>query len=251
MSFDPKAYPVRFSNLKHIDNSPAHYLHALRNRTDTPVMRRGRLVHAMLLGGIQEWVGFDGDKRSGKEWKAFDEANQGAEVYTNPEWELAEKIADAVRAEPDAMAVLQGEREKELAFKLADRACGARLDVLGPDYATDLKVVSNGHPKAFRYMVKKMAYHAQVAWYMNAAEIVTKRPMKYGYLVQVEAKPPFCVSPLRLKASSIELGHRIWRTWYETLRNCEESNDWPGYVRGMTDFDVEDEWDIGEGVELA
>ena len=88
--------PVRFSNLRLMAKSPAHYRAALDGeREDTLAMRLGRLVHALVLGG--DYLVWDGTRR-GKEWDRFAEENAGREIVTASELAQAEPVAAAVSA---------------------------------------------------------------------------------------------------------------------------------------------------------
>ncbi len=242
--FDYKSVPVRFSRLKNIGRSPAHYLYSIRYETpDSATMRQGRLVHAMLLGGLDGWVSYPGERR-GKDWTAFKEAHVGVEVTTDKEWSVASEIAAAVLADSEAMGHLDGEHEVPLEFDYDGRACTARLDVLKPNGVTELKVTGNGHPDAFFRTAMKLAYPSQVDWYMRAAEQVRGNPMPYGHIVQVESKPPYNVSCLRLTANALEYGRKVWVGWFEQLRNCEDSGVFPGYTIGTQDFDVQNDVEL-------
>jgi hypothetical protein len=67
--------PVHFSRLKMMQLSPAHFRAADARREESPAMRMGTLIHALVLGG--EVVVYDG-KRTGAPWKAFKALVSGA-----------------------------------------------------------------------------------------------------------------------------------------------------------------------------
>lgn len=254
MPFDPLSVPVRFSRLKHFGRSAAHYRYAIEHGTpDTGAMRTGRIVHKLLLGAAEDLIVFDGSRR-GKAWEAFQAENVGADIVTASEYESAVEIAASVQAHPDAMRLLQGETEVELSWSLAGRSCAGRLDVLGPDYVTELKVTADGFPEHFQRQALRLAYPGQLAWYMDGATLARKRTIRRAFIVEVESRAPFVVTPLELTENAITLGIKTYRLWFEQLRVCEESGEWPGYVDGVGSFDVPTDLDLligGEEFEAA
>jgi hypothetical protein len=41
-----------------------------------------------------------------------------------------------------------------------------------------------------------------------------------------------------LSDRTLDEGRRIYRAWFEKLMVCEATNEWPGYVQSVVDFDV-------------
>jgi len=241
--------PVRFSLLKHIGRSPAHYRAALDGgREDTLAMRMGRLVHAMVLGG--EYLVWDGTRR-GKDWDRFEAEHLGQEIVTASEVEAAEPVAAAVAASELAAPLLDGCREQTIEWEIGGRKCQGRLDVLNAAFITDLKSTTNAEPGWFSRHATKMGYHAQLAGYADGAVAAGLAITPRCYVVAVEMKAPHVVTCLELTDRALDMGRRTYRLWWERLMVCERSDYWPGYVEGVAPFDVpEDEmlWIDGEEV---
>lgn len=231
----PHLKPVRFSRLKVIGQSAAHYLGQFEEeREDNAQLRFGRLAHSLILGG--KVVVYPKERR-GKAWLAFQEANQGAEIVTLAEYDRAHKIAASVDRHPDA-PLLNGEHEKELAWMLEGRACGARLDVLGVDYVTELKTTTSAEPGWFTRNGGRMAYHAQLSWYMSAARLCyPRREFTCAYIIAVETRHPYVVTSFEVPERALDFGARLWRSWWETLMGCERSEQWPAYTQTRALFD--------------
>lgn len=238
----PHSKPVRFSRLKAMSKSPAHYLGQFtEEREDNAALRLGRLVHALVLGGkIVEWP----VERRGNAWKEFALVNEGAEIATSSELTKARRVADSVLRHDDAMSVLQGQRELEIAWMLDGRACGARLDVLGPDYVTELKTTTSAEPGWFTRNGARMGYHAQLSWYMAGARMAFNRPIERAHSVAVEVKHPFVVTVFDVPTATLDEGTRIWRSWFEQLMVCERSDAWPGYTLARAEFAVQRDVEI-------
>lgn len=245
---DPASHPVRFSTLKHIARSPAHYFHALSApRTDSPAMRVGRVVHAALLGqapGERPIVAYDGDRR-GKAWQDFAAANASADIVTADEWARGQRIAASVRAEPHAMRLLEGDREIGIAWRHAGRDCSSRLDVLGDGWIADLKTCADASVMGFQRVAWRYHYAAQLAFYADAAASIG-RPVSDAYLIAVESAPPHPVTVHRLTPRALEEGRRLYRAWFERLLVCESSRDWPGYALASVEMDVPSWMDVDD-----
>lgn len=231
--------PVHFTDLKKIAISPAHYLAGLTTPKDTPAMRLGRLVHTIVLGGPPSAV-WDGTRR-GKEWEAFKAANEGREIVTVDEVTKATAIANAAMRCPLATPYLNGEHERPVEWEFLGRKCATRgIDVLGDVFLTDLKTSTSTHPDRFRRQCLSMGYHAQLAFYHEAAASIG-RPVRGAYIVGVEVAPPYAVTVFRVTPSALEEGRKLLRLWMERLLACEASNEWPAYAQTVLDLDVSED----------
>lgn len=232
--------PVRFSQLKHMAKSPAHYHHAMLNPTpQTEAMRKGAYTHALVLGGEDRWAVYDGIRR-GKEWEQFQADRPHQEILSATEAAPCRAIAAAVRRNPDAMAlIVGGVCEQRIAWTMAGRQCAGTPDVAGAEYIADLKTTRCSEPGRFVRDATFRAYHAQLAWYLDGANArlldVAKRD---AYVIAVESTPPYPVTVLKMTEAALDAGRKCYRLWFERLRACEDADYWPGYVESVVDFDV-------------
>ncbi len=233
---------VHFSNLKHFNQSPAHY----RVSCETPFhatrdMRIGTGTHQIVLGPRLDKmvVVFKGDRRSGTKWEAFEEENRGREILTQPEWDEAEEIAAAVLADPIARKYLEGRREQALAWTTDGIACATDgIDLVGANWLADLKVTNCSKPERFSRLATNLFYHAQMAFYDDGAKANGIDTSGGLFLIAVESKAPFCVVVYRLPPETVDQGHKSNSIWLEKLRACEENDFWPGYVQNVVDLDL-------------
>lgn len=233
----PWQVPVRFSRLKLMGQSAKIYRASFDvERPDKEGMRFGRIVHAVTLGGAKVVV-FP-HKRDGNRWKDFKAAHTGEEIASEAEYKEALRIAFALESHPIANKLLRGEREKEIAWMDGGRACGARVDVLGADFVTDLKTTAKAQPEWFMRNAERMAYHAQMAWYRRGASIAMERPIKTAHIVAVETKFPYEITTYDLTLGTLDNGERLWRLWWEALMNCEATDAWPGYRQSTVEWNV-------------
>ena len=242
--------PVRFSRLKLMAASPAHYHANLVKQTRC--MERGSAADCLILG-TRPVIAYPGKVRGGGEWEEFRDAPEhaGSLIVTRSELSEAQAIAAAVAASPRAMRVLKGEHQKEIFWKFCGRECVSHLDVLGPKgaYVTELKVSQTSNPNRFRWHALKMMYHAQLGFYGQAAESLTGKEPRGYFIVCVEATAPHVVTVFRLTKKAVQLGRMACRAWFERLLQCEAQDFWPGYSQAIVDLDGADD-DIGESTDV-
>lgn len=237
--------PVRFSNLKHMALSPAHYRHA----TDTPfvaskAMRLGTLTHRLLLGG--PIVMFDGASRRGKAWDAFVSGHDPENVFLPSERAVADAMTSSVRRSEMAMSWLDGAHEKRIDWTFAGRACRSTPDVANRDrrFVCDVKTARTAEPGRFVREALSRAYHAQLGFYGEALGLGVDDA---HVIVAVESSPPYPVTVLQLTPRAVEAGRKLCRLWMERVIACEAAGEWPGYSQSIVDMDVPDELDLDFG----
>lgn len=231
--------PVRWSELKHIRRSPAHYRYACeKGVTETSAMRVGAYVHQLVLGGIRKFRVYDGVRR-GSSWEMFQAANETATILTLAEWAQATEIARAVHECEAAVRILDGIRERTIEWEVAGRFCIGTPDVAGESFVADLKVTNDASPSRFPWHARRQGWLGQLEWYANGLGGVAE-----AFLVAVESKPPYPVVVYMLTEAARDVGQRQWRSYFETLRVCEEADSWPGYSQGIAVLDVADEEDV-------
>lgn len=241
--------PVRFSNLKLLGTSPQHYKHRLDTSSETykRPLSVGTAAHSMVLGG-EPVVMFPGKVRNGKAWEEFRAANEGATILIRSEYEAAKGMAKAVESCRAAVELLEGVRETELpTWTLSGRECGGRPDVRNARFITELKTGATSEPRRFQRLAMRMAYPAQLAWYLDGNK-ATGGTASEAFIVSVEATPPHPVTPMALTSRLLDMGRRTYRLWFEQLLLCESSDEWPGYVQDVIDFDLDD---LDEELELS
>lgn len=241
---------LHFTQLKMMAKSPAHYRAYLDEGFEaTAAMNRGTLVHAILLGG--DYVVYPKERR-GNEWKAFAEENASKLIVTQKEYDVAARAAEAVLEDRVAAPLLKGDHEREWKAAMYGRPCAGRIDVSGMGFTVDLKTTTDAEPHRFKNQALRMGYHAQLAWYADARRALGELPGDL-WIIGVEMKAPFAVTVLRVTERCAEEGRKALRLWIERLHECEQSNEWPGYVQSAVDLDIVEDSGLiidGESVSL-
>jgi len=259
---DLRTVPVRFSRLKKMALSPAHYLAAVQagdDPSDSLAMRIGRGGHAILFGQpVALWTG---KTRNGAAWEEFKIEHQGCEILNVKEHDQAASIVTALQKHDLASKLLSmpgSVVERPIDWAFMGRACRSTPDVRHSIYANhiiDLKTARSTEPDRFVRAATWMHYHAQLAFYCDAVEFTTGERPAQAYIVAVESAPPYAVTVLRLTERALDQGARLCRLWFERLLSCEASNEWPAYAQSVVDFDVPDQDEFrltidGEDVEV-
>lgn len=230
--------PVRWSNLKHVAKSPAHYRYVVEHPEEfqpTKGMRIGGYVNSLTIGGHFKFVEYPG-RRQGKAWDEFEAAvPAGTDVVTETEAKVAKGIAESVLASPWYAELLGGHVEERLLWSVGNRECCGTPDAFVPgEILTDLKVTADASPDRFMWHAVKQGWFAQLAWYARAlGDAAPKRV----FILAAESKPPFCIVPYELTEAALLSGTKTWRILFERLMVSEQSNAWPGYAESIIPLD--------------
>lgn len=233
---DPRGVDVRFSHLKAISKSPAHYRHSVqREREETLSMRLGSGAHALTFG-TPEVVVFHGTRRHGtaakpSPWDTFEAENAGKVILSEREFEIANGMATALRSSMVADEYLFSpgvQYEHDVRWEYLGRRCKGRIDALGPVNVIDLKTTKDASPEWLPYQIRREHWHVQATWYADGCERAGLG-WRHPFLVAVENTPPHPVTVWRLDDVTIESARRTYHQWFERLLECEATNTWPSY----------------------
>jgi hypothetical protein len=242
--------PVRFSRLKLMGKSAAHYRAGFGG--ESGAMRKGTAVHSFMLGGQDKVAVYTGrrDERIAA-WRDFQAANDGKTILIPSELAAADGMRAALEAHPRAMDLLSGIQEQRIEWTDLGRACAGTPDAVhllanGKKVGVELKTCVTSHPERFTWQCRKMSYHAQCAWYKHGLERTLAYPpgaVTEFFVVVVETTVPHPVTVFRLDEESLRMGHKQCRLWLEQLLVCERAGHFPAYAENDVLLSVLDEAD--------
>lgn len=251
---DPRSMPLRFHNLKAMGRSAAHCYQSFQfDDGRTPSTRLGSGVHAMLLGTpVALWdrpskTGKGKAPRAGGGWEAFRKEHHGAAILNRKEHDAADRVAKAILANTRAAALIQAPgavHEETILWQQSGRARRSTPDVRGPGYVAEIKTTRDASPMRFKYDVRRMVYHGQVADQIAAIEAKTGIRPREAFIIAVESTAPYVVQVYQLTPRDIEMGERILRSWFEAFRVAEDNDSWGGYSDVVMDLDLPDDDDL-------
>jgi hypothetical protein len=178
-----------------------------------------------------------------RQMQARAEGRRDLTIVSTSEYDQARECADAVLSNPLASWLIGPETERELRWTFMGRECGGRLDIVGDRRLTELKTGTNSSPEFMMHQALRMSWHQQCAWYREGARL-NGYPVDDVYVIGVEVRKPYPVTPMRVTPRSLEQGEKTVRVWMERLLGCEAANEWPAYVQSITNLDVPDETDL-------
>jgi len=240
---DPRTQRVRFTRLKALANSAAHYLLAVQdNFEETLATRIGSGVHAGLFLN-RPVVTFPG-RRQGKAWERFErrELERGAVIVNEAEYATTSGMINAVRRHRRASEILFDTTTTELRIDWArgERACRSTPDSFRSDggWLSDLKTTRCAEPRWLAREALRRHYHAQLSFYGEPTALKTGSTPGEEYIVAVENVAPYCVTVLRLPDETREVGSKLCHVWFSALLAAEHSNYYGGYVEGDVDLEL-------------
>ena len=257
---------LHISSLKRMGQTPMHYLYWQEHEfQQTPAMRNGSLVHALVLGG--SYTVYDGERR-GKAWAQFAEDHATDRlIVTVAELERAVLAAYAIirnLAQIEVAGIgpgtelLKGRKEHAIEWAFRGVPAHSTLDVLGPGRVVDLKICTPSvmDPSRWWRHAAAQGWHAQFAFYREAAAHefeAANGPVPNAwrcYAIAAESKPPHAVVVHRLSERALTKGLQACIAWTERLSVCTASGQWPGYAQSDVEWDIPDEAEIDfEGTE--
>jgi len=238
---------LRFSRLKLMAECPMMYLANAQARSS--ILDKGSGVHSLLLGG-KRVVYYDKETatgrsapRNGKDWEAFKALNEDALILSRSEYDVSNRIADAVRSNELAMMALTGVKEQTLRFEWQGLQARTTPDCRANDHSfvTELKTCRSSRPGRFSSQAFWMYYHAQMAFHiegMKANGLVKRGQIPTAYIVAVCSAEPYPVTVFKLTDKALEQGRKSLILWTEQLRGCIESRHFPAYSQAVVDLDV-------------
>jgi len=226
---------INWSRLKAIAVSPLQFQYEQMNpRDEAGFLRIGRAVHAHILEPLtfrDRFVVHQGTRR-GKAWDAIESHARaaGVTVLSEDEAEAAFGAAAAVLANPYAAEYL-ARGFKEAAFTWTDEetglACKGRTDHAGR-HLVEIKTAARMARRVFAAAAARLGYHSQLAYYHDglAANGITvdAEPI----IIAVQSEMPHDVVVYKLPPHVIEAGRSEYRRLLRLLKECRETNTWPG-----------------------
>lgn len=244
---DVRKCPVRFSELKRIALSPAHYKAACEAGRDVnpkaSYLRHGLGVDAILFA-VTPYVVWEGERRAGKAWEDFSGTHASSLILSRDEFSRADCAAQAIAHNRDAMRVLDGDRQRRIEWEWLGLPCASTLDIVKPrSHVTELKTAKTAHPDRFKFASMRYCYAEQHRFYGMAAAQAFLGEHEH-FTVVSESEAPWCVTVLRYTPRTLTAAERRLRIWMERLKSCIEANEWPGYSQTIVDLDLEEENDL-------
>lgn len=221
---------LRFSRLKKMLKSElAYYTDEYKS---TGALTLGTAIHTAVLEPetfAADCIVYPGKVRRGKEWDAYQLANEGKQILTASEHRTCDRIAESVHTHPWASQYFtEGEAEVSIRWKHPlGVECKSRIDWLRDDLVLDLKSARDVTQRGFASAAGSLSYHAQMAFYHDAAKSRDGIDRKV-VLLAVEKEPPYDVGCYVLPEEAIAAGRRLYQDLILRVLHCEKTGVWHG-----------------------
>lgn len=229
---DYEALPgLRWSQLHWlVTHAPRHFAHAMgAPRADTDGFRLGRLVHQILLGGSEQFIAIGANKKVGRA-EAAEAIALGCTPIAKDDYEAAHRMAAAVKDDPDAARLLDGEGANELAVTWSmggvDLKC--RVDRLIEGAVIEIKTTHDASPAAMARQIARLGYHGQLGCYLSGLDAIAQRNRR-AIIIAVEKSLPYAVGTYALSAGALAQGRAMFLGALDKYAHCRAADRWPGY----------------------
>lgn len=191
-------------------------------------MKFGTAFHAWLLEGTKPWVVCTIPK-TGNAWKEFKAAHAGQAILDVEDNNSILRMADAVRANPLALELIEAGHFPENAGKWQHKSgvwCKLLTDMLHFDGTiVDIKTVADPTPYFFAKQVRDYGYDISAAFYMQGRKAIIGVDGAFKFIT-VCTKPTYKVMVHELDPIDIEIANRTIDSALESIAKCRESGDW-------------------------
>jgi exodeoxyribonuclease VIII len=240
-------YPLRWSLLKTIADSPSHFIAALEDdREESDALLIGSAIHCLVFepfafaDRFAVWEASAGQRR-GKAWEDFrvSASASGQRVLREADLEDARRVADAVRGHRAVQTLLTQDAapivERRIHWTETDAEgtvwhFAGTPDCLIGGLLIDLKTTVSAKPSRFGTQAASLCYHGQLAHYGAGIEALTGASVRGSYLIAAEKRPPYDVAVFEVLPDDLRLGLSARAEMLSTLARCQASDEWPGRV---------------------
>jgi len=231
---------ANWSTLKRFADSPAHARYAqFEGEEPSASMRLGTAAHCLLWEPERfrtDYAVGPEVHRGSKEWKAWAAENPNKQLVKPSEVDEYAGIVKAVRAHPEAHALIAGEGQNEVSIVWTDpetgTKCKSRLDRM-TKHATwniipDLKTCQDAKGDWFARDVYNLGYHGQAAFYLWGVTLLTGLTYACAWIA-AENKPYHGVEVHEPDDKVFADGTALYRKYLNQYAECQRTGVWPSY----------------------
>jgi exodeoxyribonuclease VIII len=169
------------------------------------------------------------------EYASFCAENEGKTIISAGDYEIVNRVADAVRRHPVAQNIL-AKGQAEASMFSTDQSTGelikVRPDWFVEDVMADLKLMRSASPQHFEKEMWNRRYFVQAPFYLDTAGEVLGRTFNSFVFIVAEKEPPFLVELYFASPEALSAGRIEYRRNLDLYHQCKVTDTWPGYNRG-------------------
>jgi len=203
-------------------------------------MDRGSLVHMMLLEPERlatDVAIFDGAKRAGAAWEAFEAASVGKLILRQKDFDQAIRVANVLKNHPMVGEFLRG-CDAEISLFCRDQDCDVRGRIDAIDFKTkriiDIKTTDAGiGPDEVTRTIKSLKYREKISLYRRWAAMVTGTdPYEWrcwNLFLSMDADSP-AIRRVRITEDALQWGEARMLNALRQYRDARDAGEFPVYA---------------------
>jgi hypothetical protein len=207
-------------------------------KESTPAMNIGSAFHSLLLEPEKFSSEFavlpriDRRTKAGKEeYDFFNLRNKGKILLTDDQFFKVEQMVTLVSQHEIVTTLLQ-EAEFEQSIFWTDIETGlqfkTRPDIWSQKMIVDLKTTSDASPYGFTRSAMTYGYYLQAGMAYEACKVIGK-PFEMFVILACEKDAPHVPAIYMMDDEALQFGIDQFGTYKRKLKQCLDSNKWPGY----------------------
>lgn len=219
----------------------AEYICGIKSKP-TKAMEFGTIVHKILLQGskyrdlVRVKPDFGDLRNKANKERSNDWINDqpfGAIFLTEEEDYLVKSMIEGILFHPRAKHYLKnGMPEMSGYFMKNGIQCKIKPDFINSKgLLVDLKTTIRSDERSFSAQAWREGYHIQAAFYLMGMEEITGRKHELFSIIAVEKSYPSEVTVCDISEFTLEQARADIEMAFTRLKNCIDSNEWPGYKK--------------------
>ena len=222
---------LSYSALSAFGKSPNHLLRYWSKKFEpTSAMMLGSLIHKIILEPDDfdnDYAVFEGTRR-GKVWEGFKTENEGKELVTIKEYDIANYVVEQSKNNKTFMDLLMrtSQTEKLITWKSQGIEFKGFVDMVGDTFIADIKTTTDAGDK-FQRDITYNDYKMQAAMYLECF------PDKDFYIIAIEKSGAFNVQVYKFSNSMLLQGRNKY------LNLTEKYKEWNGEKESYYDGIIE------------
>jgi exodeoxyribonuclease VIII len=238
-----KSHGISRSKLMLFNKSPYHYWYEFLSgeadkKESTPAMNIGSAFHTLLLEPAKFNNEFcvspkvDRRTKQGKEeFDAFLNESEGKIVLTDEQYTKVSRMVSLV-SQDEIVQTLLADSVFEQSIFWTDEETGiqfkTRPDIWSSKMIVDLKTTTDLSTGAFTRSAITYGYYLQAAMAYEAAKAIG-RPFEVFTILACEKEAPYFPRVFIMGDTALQKGIDQFNRYKRKLKECMDSNKWPGY----------------------
>ena len=207
----------------------------------------GNYTHSLILEPHlvpEEYVFFDGNRKAGKEWKAFEAEHKdsGKIILSNTQKIKVESWVESYKKRPEAVDLVEGaDKEFSLFAEMLGVPLKVRADIINIEkgFIADVKTTaSDPDVDTFKFTVEQYGYDLSAALYTDLFSRRYDKPFDFYFIVL--GKRTMTCEVYKVSDLTLGKGRKKVMDAVKIYKGCLESGKWDNEkeIKPITDYEI-------------